>query len=47
MVAKRAKEQGEKLKSLTTKEREEHKRLQGRLTGMTYLGLRGPWLNCF
>jgi len=33
MTAKRAKEQEEKLKSLTPKEREEHKKFQGRLTG--------------
>jgi len=33
MAAKRAKEQEEKLKNLTSKEREEYKKFQGRLTG--------------
>jgi len=33
MAAKRVKEQEEKLKNLTSKEREEHKKFQGRLTG--------------
>ncbi|KAF9792396.1 hypothetical protein BJ322DRAFT_42744 [Thelephora terrestris] len=43
MVAKRAKEQGEKLKSLTTKEREEHKRFQGRLTGRQLFQRSQDW----
>ena len=33
MAAKRTKEQGDKLKNLTPKEREEHKKFQGRLSG--------------
>lgn len=40
IATKRAKEQGERLKNLTPKEREEHKKFQGRPTGtIIYLGL--------
>lgn len=35
MAAKRAKEQEEKLKNITSKEREEYKKFQVRPTGMT------------
>ncbi|KAF9653104.1 RWD-domain-containing protein [Thelephora ganbajun] len=43
MAAKRAKEQEEKLRNLTPKEREEHKKLQGRLTGKQIFERSRDW----
>jgi hypothetical protein len=44
-AAKKAKEQEEKLKNLTPKEREEHKKFQGRLSGtIIFLSIPSPSL---
>lgn len=48
MTVKRAKEQEEKAKSLTPKEREEYKKFQARLSGATIShNLLAPWLKSF
>lgn len=48
MTVKKTKEQEEKLKNLTPKERDEYKKFQGRLSGTnTSHSLPTPWLMLF